>query len=74
MNSPRQYAQSGAARTPGRFHPSGHLLQLAERNHVSLPAQDEEGLQDWYRFQDFEHFIQIDSPSQAACARPTIIA
>ena len=35
------------------------LLQLAQRNHIQLPAQDEAGLQELYRFKDFEHFIQV---------------
>jgi adenosine deaminase len=35
------------------------LLQLARRNGVSLPAQDVEGLRDFYRFRDFSHFIAV---------------
>ena len=35
------------------------LLQLARRNDVSLPVQDVEGLQDFYRFRDFAHFVQV---------------
>jgi adenosine deaminase len=35
------------------------LLQLAERNGFDLPAQDVEGLQDFYRFRDFAHFIEV---------------
>jgi len=35
------------------------LLQLAQRNGVRLPAQDEEGLRDFYRFRDFAHFIEV---------------
>lgn len=35
------------------------LLQLARRNHVPLPAQDEDGLRDFYRFRDFPHFVQV---------------
>lgn len=35
------------------------LLQLAQRNGVRLPAQDVEGLQDFYRFRNFDHFVQI---------------
>jgi adenosine deaminase len=35
------------------------LLSLAERNGVALPAQDLEGLQEFYRFTDFDHFIQV---------------
>lgn len=35
------------------------LLQLAERNNVRLPAQDVDELRDFYRFRDFDHFIEI---------------
>ena len=35
------------------------LLELARRNGVALPADDEAGLQRWYRFTDFKHFIEI---------------
>lgn len=35
------------------------LLQLAERNGVTLPACDEEGLREFYRFRDFPHFVEV---------------
>jgi adenosine deaminase len=35
------------------------LLELARRNGVDLPAQDEAGLKKWFRFRDFDHFVQI---------------
>jgi aminodeoxyfutalosine deaminase len=35
------------------------LLELARRNGVDLPANDEAGLARWFRFQDFEHFVQV---------------
>jgi len=35
------------------------LLTLAERNGVPLPATDLEGLRDFYRFTDFDHFIRV---------------
>lgn len=35
------------------------LLQLAQRNHVALPADTVQGLREWYRFRDFEHFVEI---------------
>ena len=35
------------------------LLELAQRNGISLPARDAAGLQEFYRFKDFEHFIQV---------------
>jgi aminodeoxyfutalosine deaminase len=34
------------------------LLELSRRNHVSLPAEDEAGLSEFYRFHDFTHFIE----------------
>jgi aminodeoxyfutalosine deaminase len=37
----------------------GVLLELARRNGVELPAGDEEGLRKWFRFRDFEHFVQV---------------
>jgi aminodeoxyfutalosine deaminase len=39
--------------------PPATLLQLAKRNHVSLPAQTVEELQNWYQFSGFPHFIEI---------------
>jgi adenosine deaminase len=35
------------------------LLKLADRHHVSLPADDVAGLRKWYTFRDFDHFIEI---------------
>ncbi len=35
------------------------LLRLAQRNGVALPAQDEAGLEEFYRFRDFDHFIEV---------------
>lgn len=35
------------------------LLELARRNGVTLPADDVAGLQRWYQFTDFKHFIEI---------------
>ncbi len=35
------------------------LLQLARRNSIGLPAQDVEGLRDFYRFRDFAHFVEV---------------
>lgn len=35
------------------------LLELARRNRVALPATDEAGLQAFYRFRDFSHFITV---------------
>lgn len=35
------------------------LLRLARRNHIDLPADTVEGLQQWYAFRDFPHFVDI---------------
>ncbi|MBU0494434.1 MAG: adenosine deaminase [Chloroflexi bacterium] len=35
------------------------LLELARRNAVALPAHDEASLHEFYRFRDFDHFIQV---------------
>lgn len=35
------------------------LLQLAQRNGVQLPAQDVQGLRQFYRFRDFAHFLKV---------------
>ena len=35
------------------------LLTLAEGNGLRLPATDLEGLRDFYRFTDFDHFIRV---------------
>jgi adenosine deaminase len=34
------------------------LLELAQRNHVNLPADDEAGLAELYQFQDFDQFLK----------------
>jgi aminodeoxyfutalosine deaminase len=35
------------------------LLKLADRNNVLLPAEDEAELRDFYRFRNFDHFIEV---------------
>jgi aminodeoxyfutalosine deaminase len=35
------------------------LLQLARRNGVRPPADDEAGLREYFRFRDFPHFIEV---------------
>ncbi len=35
------------------------LLELARRRRVSLPADTVDGLRQWYRFETFEHFVDI---------------
>jgi adenosine deaminase len=41
------------------------LLELARRNGVDLPAQDDAGLKKWFRFRDFDHFVEV----YLACSR-----
>ena len=38
------------------------LLRLAEQRRIALPATDEQSLRDWFRFRDFEHFVEVYSP------------
>jgi aminodeoxyfutalosine deaminase len=35
------------------------LLRLARRRGVDLPANDEASLTEWFRFRDFDHFVDI---------------
>jgi aminodeoxyfutalosine deaminase len=42
----------------GAMRPSV-LLELARRNGVALPAGDEAGLKRWFRFRDFDHFVEV---------------
>ncbi|MEP7010714.1 MAG: adenosine deaminase [Acidobacteriota bacterium] len=35
------------------------LLDLAKRNRVELPAADIAGLREWFRFRNFDHFVEI---------------
>jgi adenosine deaminase len=42
----------------GTFRPAT-LLHLAKKNGVGLPADDEAGIRRWFRFRDFEQFIEI---------------
>jgi len=44
------------------------LLRLAARHGRRLPADDVEGLQAWYRFTTFRHFIEVYLAGQA-CLR-----
>lgn len=48
----------------------GVLLELARRNGVELPAGDEEGLRRWFRFRDFEHFVQVYLTCSRALRKP----
>ena len=46
------------------------LLQLAQRNGVALPATTVEGLNDWYRFRNFEHFVEIYTTASSCIQTP----
>lgn len=46
------------------------LLELARRNGVELPADDEDGLARWFRFRDFEHFVQVYLTCSKALRKP----
>lgn len=46
------------------------LLELARRNGVALPASDEAGLKRWFRFKDFEHFVQVYLTCSRALRNP----
>jgi len=35
------------------------VLKLAQRHGVGLPATDVAGLQDWFTFRDFPHFVEV---------------
>jgi adenosine deaminase len=42
----------------GAMRPSV-LIELARRNGVDLPAADEAGVKRWFRFRNFEQFVQV---------------
>lgn len=46
------------------------LMELARRNGIELPARDEAGLKRWFRFTDFEHFVQVYLACSRALRRP----
>jgi len=46
------------------------LLELARRNGVELPADDEAGLARWFRFRDFEQFVQVYLTCSRALQKP----
>lgn len=37
----------------------GELLRIARRNQFDLPVEDEAALREFYRFRDFDHFIEL---------------
>ena len=46
------------------------LLALARRNRVSLPADDVAGLREWFRFRDFDQFVEVYLACSDALKRP----
>ena len=46
------------------------LLELARRNGIDLPARDEVGLRRWYRFRNFEQFVQVYLTCSRALRHP----
>jgi aminodeoxyfutalosine deaminase len=46
------------------------LLELARRNRVELPANDEAGLKRWFRFRDFEQFVEVYLTCSRALREP----
>lgn len=46
------------------------LFGLARRHGIDLPASDEAGLHEWFRFRDFEHFVQVYLTCSAALREP----
>jgi adenosine deaminase len=53
----------------GSIQPST-LLQLAARHGVELPASDEAGLAEWFRFRDFPHFAEIYTTASSCLKTP----
>ncbi len=50
------------------------LLELARRRRISLPADDEAGLREWFRFRDFDHFVQVYLACSAVLRDPADFA
>jgi len=46
------------------------LLELAHRNRVTLPADDEAGLREWFRFRDFDQFVEVYVACSKVLKRP----
>lgn len=50
--------------------PPRTLLALAREHRVDLPADTVEGLREWFRFRDFDHFVQIYVTCSSVLRRP----
>jgi aminodeoxyfutalosine deaminase len=46
------------------------LLELAHRHKVTLPADDVDGLQRWFQFRDFAHFVEVYAVLRACLVDP----
>jgi len=46
------------------------LLALARRNRVPLPSDDVAGLREWFRFRDFDQFVEVYLACSAALKAP----
>ena len=46
------------------------LLKLAERNQIPLPATDVAGLRQWFKFRDFNHFVEIYVAASKCIRKP----
>ena len=46
------------------------LLKLASRNNISLPSDNVEGLRDWFKFRDFNHFVEIYVAASQCISKP----
>ncbi|MEI8282550.1 MAG: adenosine deaminase [Armatimonadota bacterium] len=46
------------------------LLQLASRYNISLPASDVAGLQEWFKFRDFNHFVEVYVAASKCIRKP----
>lgn len=49
----------------GSIQPAS-LLKIAKSNGVSLPATNEEELEKWFQFRNFEHFVEIYTAASAS--------
>lgn len=46
------------------------LFSLANQHRVNLPASSMEELRDWFRFRDFDHFVEVYLKCSAVLRRP----
>ena len=47
-----------------------HLLTLARRHGIAVPAEDVAGLREWFRFRDFTHFVDTFALLRACLKDP----